>query len=76
MFQTDSKTLAEAAKPDKLKETVKGEDWKPTFLNYVHAIPGRDGVRLKYICRDKEEADLTPNNDFLRRLCCNGPIGG
>jgi hypothetical protein len=57
--------LAEAAKPEKLKETVKWEEWKPTFLNYIRAIPGRDGVPLKYICRNKDEADLTPDSDFL-----------
>ena len=55
-FQTDSKTLAEAARPDKFKETTKWEDWKPTFLNYLRSIPGRDGIPLKYVCRDKDEA--------------------
>ena len=65
-FQTDSKTLAEAAKPEKFRDAIKWEDWKPTFLNYIRAIPGRDGVPLKYICRDKDEADDdTPNDDFL-----------
>jgi hypothetical protein len=64
-FQSDSKTLAEAAKPEKFKETVKWEDWKPTFLNYIRAIPGRDGIPLKYVCRDKEEADDGRNADFL-----------
>jgi hypothetical protein len=34
-FLTDSKTLSEAAKPDKFKESTKWEDWKPTFLNYL-----------------------------------------
>jgi hypothetical protein len=57
-YQTDSKTLAEAAKPDKFKENMKWEDWKPTFLNYIRAIPGRDGVPLKYICREKDDPEL------------------
>jgi hypothetical protein len=30
-YQTDSKTLAEAAKPEKFKESIKWEDWKPFF---------------------------------------------
>ena len=51
-FQNDSKALAEAAKPDKFKDSVKWEDWKPTFLNYLRSIPGRDGIPLKYVCRD------------------------
>ena len=43
-FIDDSKTLAEAAKPDKFKESTKWEDWKPTFMNYLRSIPGRDGI--------------------------------
>ena len=65
-FLTDAKTLSEAAKPDKFKESTKWEDWKPTFLNYLRSMPGRDGVPLKYVCRDKDEADLdAANEDFL-----------
>jgi hypothetical protein len=64
-FQMDSKTLAEAAKPDKFKEVTKWEDWKPTFLNYLRSIPGHDGIPLKYICRDRDEAHTTPHDDFL-----------
>jgi hypothetical protein len=48
-YLTDSKTLTEAAKPEKFKETAKWEDWKPTLVNYLRAIPGRDGVPLKYV---------------------------
>ena len=62
-FLSDSKTLVEAAKPEKFKETTKWEDWRPTFLNYIRAIPGRDGVLLKYICHDMDEAEDTPNKD-------------
>jgi hypothetical protein len=50
--------LSEAAKPEKFKELTKWEDWKPTFLNYLRSIPGRDGVPLKFICRAKDEADI------------------
>ena len=46
-FQANSRTLAEAARPDKFKETTKWEDWRPTFINYLHTTPGRDGVPLK-----------------------------
>ncbi len=65
-FQNDSKTLSEAAKPDKFQESVKWwEDWKPSFLNYLRAIPGRDGIPLKYICREQDEPDMTLHEDFL-----------
>jgi hypothetical protein len=64
-FLNDSKTLSEAAKPDKFKESTKWEDWKPTFLNYLRSIPGRDGIPLKFICREKDEADVNAvNEDF------------
>ena len=75
-FQTDAKTLSEAAKPEKFKESMKWEDWKPTFLNYIRSISGRDGVPLKYICREKDEADPTPNDDFLDDYVMMAPLQG
>ena len=65
-FLNDSNTMLEPAKPDKFKETTKWEDWKPTFLNYLRSIPRRDGIPLKYVCREKDEADReTAYEDFL-----------
>jgi Reverse transcriptase (RNA-dependent DNA polymerase) len=76
-FLTDSKTLSEAAKPDKFKESTKWEDWKPTFMNYLRSIPGRDGVPLKYICRDKDEVDaLATHDDFLDDYVASAPLRG
>ena len=75
-FQVDSKTLSEAAKPDKFKESTKWEDWKPTFINYIRAIPGRDGIPLKYICREKDEPDNTPHDDFLDDYVAMAPLDG
>jgi hypothetical protein len=73
----DSKTLSEAAKPDNFKECTKWEDWKPTFLNYLRSIPGRDGIPLKYICRDNDEADATAgNDDFLDDYVASAPLEG
>jgi hypothetical protein len=75
-FQNDSKTLAEAAKPEKFKESTKWEDWKPTFLNYIRSIPGRNGIPLKYICRDKDEAEITQHEDFLDDYVAMAPLEG
>ena len=75
-FQTDTKTLSEAAKPDKFKDNAKWEDWKPTFLNYLRSIPGRDGIPLKYICREKNEPDPTANGDFLDDYVTMAPLEG
>jgi hypothetical protein len=41
-YLADAKTLSEAAKPDKFKESTKWEDWKPTLMNYLRSIPGCD----------------------------------
>ena len=76
-FIADSKALSEAAKPDKFKETTKWEDWKPTFINYLRSIPGRDGIPLKYICRENDAAEpLVTNDDFLDDYVANAPLKG
>jgi hypothetical protein len=76
-FLTDSETLSEAAKPDKFKESTKWEDWKPTFMNYLRSISGRDGIPLKYMCRDKDEADVfAAHEDFLDDYVASAPLRG
>lgn len=74
----DSKTLSEAVKPDKFKESsTKWEDWKPTFFNYLCSIPGRDGIPLKCVCRDRDEVDITvANEDFLDNYVASAPLEG
>ena len=47
IFIACSDAIASAAKPDKLTKDTKWEDWAPSFLNYLRAIPGRDGVPFK-----------------------------
>lgn len=75
-FKVDSKTLAEAAKPERFKEGTKWEDWKPTFLNYIRSIPGRDGVPLKYVCRDSDEPIVELHDDFLDDYVAKAPLTG
>jgi hypothetical protein len=53
-FVKKSSTLSDAAKPEKFKTETKWTDWVPSFLNYLRVIPGRDGIPLKYICRENE----------------------
>ena len=65
-FIDDSKTLSEAAKPDNFNESTKWEDWKPTFMNYLRLIPGRDSIPLKYICCKNDVPDpMVVNDNFL-----------
>ena len=70
----DSKKLSDAAKPDKFKDTLKWEDWKPTFLKNIQSIPGRDGVPLKYFCREKDDADDTPHDNFFDYKVTMAPL--
>ena len=70
-----SKTVSEAAKPVKFKDSMKWDDWFPTFLNFLKAIPGRNGVPLSYICREYDEAmPHNPNIDFLDNYVLQAPL--
>ena len=64
-FVSKSDTISNVSKPVRLKKQVKWEYWAPNFINYVRAIPGRDGVTLKYIMGANDLPYLTPNKDFL-----------
>ena len=58
-------------------DPLSGEDWKPTFLNYLRSIPGRDGIPLKYICREKDGADVaTEHEDFLDDYVASASLEG
>jgi hypothetical protein len=65
----------EAAKPENgcLRKLSSGK-----IGSLVPSIPGRDGLTLKYICRnkDKDEAHETPNDDFLDDYVAMAPLAG
>ena len=72
-----SKTITEAAKPIKFKETMKWDDWNPTFLNFLKAIPGRNGVPLSYICRENQQPlPHDPNAEYLENYINQAPLHG
>ena len=75
-FITNSKTISEAAKPEKFTADTKWEDWSVTFLGYLRALPGRDGVPLNYVCRTNAQPDPTPNQDFLNDYVAMAPLVG
>ena len=41
-----SKKITETTKPEKFTEKIKCIEWYPTFINFLHAIPGRNGIPL------------------------------
>ena len=72
-----SKPITEAAKPIKFKESMKWDDWNPTFMNFLKAIPGRNGVPLSYVCRENEQAlPNDPNLDYLENYIKQAPLYG
>ena len=75
-FVARSDDIALAAKPDKFTKDTKQEDWAPSFLNYLCAIPGQAGVPLKKIVRDNELPDATLNVDFINDYTMNTPLTG
>jgi hypothetical protein len=75
-FVADKDTIVSTAKPEKLTKDIKWQDWAPSFINFLRAIPGRNGVPLKYVIRDSEKADDTPHEDFLDDYVACAPLKG
>ena len=75
-FVKKAETLMSQAKPAQFTKEVKWMDWKQSFLNYLHIIPGRDGHPLKYICGSNDASDPSPNEDFLDDYIAMAPLTG
>ena len=75
-FLEKSDTLASAAKPKQFTDKDKWDEWEPTFINYLRSIPGRDGVPLKYVCRENDAPDPTPQRTFLDEYVSMAPLNG
>lgn len=76
-FIEKTKTISDAAKPTKFKENGKWDDWYPTFINFLRAIPGRNGVPLSYVCREFDEpAPNDPDIDFIENYVQQAPVWG
>ena len=76
LYVEKSKDLASASEPEKFKSGMKWNDWKPTFLNYLRAIPGRDSIPLSYVIRENDNPDYTPKQNFLDEYVLTAPIIG
>ena len=75
-FVANKDSISAVAKPDKFTSDMKWQEWSPSFVNYLRAIPGRDGVPLKYVIRKYDAPDPTPNADFLDDYVANAPLHG
>ena len=75
-FVSSASNLADAAKPEKFTSQTNWAGWIPTFLNYLCAMPGRNRVPLKYICRENDTPNPAPNTDFLDECINVAPLTG
>ena len=76
-YMEKSKTIVETAKPIKFKESMKWDNWNPTYLNFLKAIPGRNGVPLSYVCRENGQPKThDPNLDYLENYINQAPLHG
>ena len=75
-FVKKSSTLATTAKPSDFLPSMKWKEWVTTFTNFLHTIPGRDGVPLDYICRQNVAPDRTPQTDILKEYVLQAPLVG
>ena len=78
MFVDKSKTITDTAKPRHFTNDSKWDEWKPTLLNFLRSIPGRNGVPLSYICREEDAPAVTydHNIDFIDNYVLMAPITG
>ena len=65
-FVEKSYSISSTASPSTISVSTKWEDWFPTLINFLHTIPGRDGVPLDYVCRDNEAPDRAPPNGYFK----------
>lgn len=75
-YLKDSSTMSDAAKPKDFSANIKWSDWKPTLINYLRLIPGRDGVPLSYVVRENAVPDQSPKTDFLAEYIAAAPLVG
>ena len=71
-----SKTISDTATPSQFTDKVKWLDWSPTLLNFLRAIPGRNGVPLSYVCRPTGVTPAATYADFLNEYIDRAPLTG
>ena len=75
----NSKTLSEAAEPNKLKEDKDWYEFSDQFFIYLSAIPGVMGVPLSYVIRAQAEPDDDrewEDDEFEEQMIARAPLAG
>ena len=71
------KKITETVKPDNFTDKIKWIGWYPTFINFLHDIPGRNGIPLSYICRPVSAIIPTTGYvDFIDEYVDKAPLNG
>jgi Reverse transcriptase (RNA-dependent DNA polymerase) len=76
LYVKNAKDTVDTLKPKALKGEIKWMDWKPTLINFLYQLPGRDGVPLSYVVREKENPDYSPCPNFLDEYVACAPLQG
>lgn len=76
LFVKKAEIMVKSAKPAPFTSDMLWADWHPTFLNFLRSIPGRDGVPLKYVCRDNDAPIRQAQVNFLDDYVLQAPITG
>ena len=61
-------------KPEQKMDKMKFIDWYPTLINFLRAIPGRNGVPLSYLCRPTKVQVKAVYNDFIDEYVDKAPL--
>ena len=62
-------------KHDNFTDKIKWIEWYTTFINFLRAIPGRNGTPLSYICRPVSMiVPTTGYGDFIEEYVDKAPL--
>ena len=67
---------AKNSTPKKFTEKMEWMDWKATIINFLKYKPGRNGVTLNYVTRERIDAIAQTNTNFLDDYVDRTPLTG
>ena len=69
-------TLTDMSKPEQFTDKKKLIDWYLTLINFLGAIPGRNGVPLSYLCRPTNVQVKAVYKNFIDEYVDKAPLVG
>ena len=71
-----AEAIKDTAKPKHFNEKTKWDEWDPVFINFLRAIPGRNGIPLSYVVRKTEAATIIAGVDMIEDYINRVPLVG